>query len=91
MKMVPGIEIVGINLNCCGMAGSYGMKIQNFARSQEIAGKVWNEVKAANVDVVATDCGGCGLQVQAGTGAKIMHPLMILNQSYKAFKAREVA
>jgi Fe-S oxidoreductase len=52
---------------------------------------VWNEVKAANVDVVVTDCGGCGLQVQAGTGAKIMHPLMVLNQSYKAFKAREAA
>jgi glycerol-3-phosphate dehydrogenase subunit C len=91
MKMVPGIEVVGVNLNCCGMGGSYGMKIQNFERSQEIASKVWNEVKTANVDVVVTDCGGCGLQVQAGTGAKIMHPLMVLNQSYKAFKAREAA
>jgi glycerol-3-phosphate dehydrogenase subunit C len=91
MKMIPGIEVVGVNLNCCGMGGSYGMKTQNFVRSQEIASKVWNEVKAANVDVVVTDCGGCGLQVQAGTGVRIMHPLMILNQSYKAFKAREAA
>jgi glycerol-3-phosphate dehydrogenase subunit C len=67
------------------------MKTQNFERSQEIASKVWNEVKAAKVDVVVTDCGGCGLQVQAGTGARIMHPLSVLNQSYKAFKAREAA
>jgi glycerol-3-phosphate dehydrogenase subunit C len=91
MKMIPGVEVVGVNLSCCGMGGSYGMKKQNFDRSQEIASKVWKEVKEANVDVVTTECGGCGLQVQAGTGSKIMHPLMILNQSYKAFKAREVA
>ncbi len=91
MKLIPGLEIVGINTNCCGMGGSYGMKKQNFDRSKEIANKVWEEVKAAQVDVVATDCGGCGLQVQAGTGAKIMHPMMVFNQAYKAFKARKVA
>ncbi|OPY84526.1 MAG: Anaerobic glycerol-3-phosphate dehydrogenase subunit C [Syntrophorhabdus sp. PtaU1.Bin153] len=91
MKLIPDLEVVKVNLNCCGMGGSYGMKRQNYDRSKEIAQKIWDEVKAANVDVVATDCGGCGLQVQAGTGAKIMHPLTVLNQAYKAFKAREAA
>lgn len=91
MKMVPGIEVVGVNLNCCGMGGSYGMKKQHFERSQEIASKVWKEVKEAHVDAVVTDCGGCGLQVQAGTGAKIMHPLTVLNRAYRAFGTREAA
>ena len=91
MKLVPGVEVVGVNTNCCGMGGSYGMKIQNYDRSMEIARKVWEEVKASGVDVVVTDCGGCGLQVQAGTGVKIMHPMMLLNKAYKTFKAREVA
>jgi len=91
MKMIPGVEIVGVNLSCCGMGGSYGMKKQNFDRSQKIASKVWKEVKEANLDIVATECGGCGLQIQSGTGAKIMHPLSVLNQSYKTYKAREVA
>lgn len=91
MKLIPDLDVVKVNLNCCGMGGSYGMKKQNYDRSKEIAQKIWDEVKAAHVDVVATDCGGCGLQVQAGTGAKIMHPLMVLNQAYKAFKAREAA
>jgi glycerol-3-phosphate dehydrogenase subunit C len=91
MKLIPGLQVVGVNTNCCGMGGSYGMKKQNFDRSQEIGQKVWNEVKAAKVDAVVTDCGGCGLQVQAGTGARIMHPMMVLNQAYKAFKVRKVA
>jgi Fe-S oxidoreductase len=89
MKLIPGIEVAGMNMNCCGMGGSYGMKKQNYERSAKIANKVWEEVKAAHVDAVVTDCGGCGLQVQAGTGAKIMHPMVVLNKAYQAFDARQ--
>ena len=37
LKMIPGIEVVSVNMNCCGMGGSYGMKKQNRERSVEIA------------------------------------------------------
>jgi len=35
--------------------------------------------------VVATECGGCGLQIEAGTGMKILHPMVILKQAHDAF------
>jgi glycerol-3-phosphate dehydrogenase subunit C len=89
LGLVPGVELAATNTNCCGMGGSYGMKRQNYERSVAIAGKVWEEVKASRAEVVATDCGGCGLQIQAGTGAEIRHPLAILNAAYKAFGTRE--
>lgn len=89
LKLMPGLQITGVNTNCCGMGGSYGLKKVHFERSANIAQKVWQEVKAAQADVVATECGGCGLQIQAGTGMKIMHPMVLLNQAYKAFNAHE--
>jgi glycerol-3-phosphate dehydrogenase subunit C len=91
LKMIPGIEIVSVNTNCCGMGGSYGMKKQNRERSVEIANKIWAEAKNANAELAATECGGCGLQIEAGTGMKVTHPIILVNQAYKAFKALEAA
>ena len=58
MRLIPGLRVVGINTNCCGMGGSYGMKAKNYDRSVEIAQKVWDEVKASQADIVVTECGG---------------------------------
>jgi Fe-S oxidoreductase len=85
MKLIPGLHAAGISTSCCGMGGSYGMKATNYARSVEVAQKVWEEVRASEADIVATDCGGCGLQIQAGTGARIMHPVTVLSRAYAHF------
>ena len=79
MQMVPRLQLAGVNTACCGMGGSYGMKSQNYRRSIGIAEKVWADVRQARPDIVVTDCGGCGLQINAGTGVQVMHPVIILN------------
>ncbi len=84
LALIPGLSITGVNAACCGMGGSYGLKKLNYERSRQIAGKVWNEVKAAQADILVTECGGCSLQIQAGTGIPSSHPLVILNQAYEA-------
>jgi glycerol-3-phosphate dehydrogenase subunit C len=91
LRLIPGMEVVGVNMNCCGMGGSYGMKKVNFDRSTTIAGKVWTEARNSGADIAVTECGGCGLQIQAGTGMKIVHPIVLLNQAYKSSEARDAA
>jgi glycerol-3-phosphate dehydrogenase subunit C len=81
MRLIPGVQIAGIGTSCCGMGGSYGMKKQNYERSTKIAQKIWADVNQTRSDTVVTDCGGCGLQIQAGTGIKVSHPVTILNSS----------
>ena len=80
--LIPGLEVAGISTSCCGMGGSYGMKKKNYGRSTEIGRKVFEEVRASKADVVATECGGCGLQIRAGTGARIVHPVTLLSNAY---------
>jgi glycerol-3-phosphate dehydrogenase subunit C len=91
LKLIPGLEIVGVNTNCCGMGGSYGMKKINHKRSVEIAQKLWDGIKATDAEVAATECGGCGLQISAGTGMRVVHPLVLLNDAYVASDARKAA
>jgi len=84
IRLIPGVEVVGANYACCGMGGSYGMKDKNFQISRKIAQRVWELVKEKRPDVVVTECGGCGLQIKAGTGVKVLHPLELLKQAYEA-------
>ncbi|MCX5831154.1 MAG: heterodisulfide reductase-related iron-sulfur binding cluster [Deltaproteobacteria bacterium] len=83
LQLIPGLTIVKTNINCCGMGGSYGMKKVNFARSTAIAGKVWEEAKASGAEIAVTECGGCGLQIEAGTGMKVVHPMELLSRAYQ--------
>jgi glycerol-3-phosphate dehydrogenase subunit C len=91
LGLIPAIEIVGTNYYCCGLSGSYGMKKQNYTRSVEIAQRVWDEAKKSGAEAVVTECGGCGLRIQDGTGLPIFHPMMLMNRAYKAYKARKAA
>ena len=88
IKMIPGLEVITVNTNCCGMGGSYGMKKANYELSVEIAQKVWEDVKASGVDTIVTECGGCGLQIEAGTGMRAKHPIVLLHEAYHAFQAK---
>ncbi|MBW2039567.1 MAG: hypothetical protein JRI46_08240 [Deltaproteobacteria bacterium] len=84
LKLIPGLVVSKVNTNCCGMGGSYGMKAVNYDLSVQIAQKVWEDVKAAEVDRIVTECGGCKLQLEAGTGINAVHPIVLLNEAYRS-------
>jgi len=85
LKLIPGLSVVKVNTACCGMGGSYGMKKVNYDLAIEIAGKVWEEVKTAQPDKGVTECGGCKLQIEAGTGINVVHPQMLLREAYGSY------
>ena len=84
LKLIPGLSVVNVNATCCGMGGSYGMKKVNYDMAVEMAANLWEEVKAAHPDKAVTDCGGCRLQIEAGTGVATVHPLVLLQEAYQA-------
>lgn len=84
LKMIPGIHVLGINRDCCGMAGSFGMKRGNYSFSYLIGSKVWRMVEELKVDAVVTECGGCGLQISSKNKIRIYHPMVLLKMAYSA-------
>ena len=83
LKMIPELEIENITDSCCGIAGTYGMKKQNYDISMEIGSKLFSEIKRANPDLVISGCGTCQIQIKQGTGLDVIHPITLVNQSFR--------
>lgn len=81
LRMIPELEIIGIQDSCCGMAGTFGMKSRNFDLSMKIGEALFGEVRRVSPDVVATGCGTCKIQLEQGTGLNIQHPIWILKKA----------
>jgi glycerol-3-phosphate dehydrogenase subunit C len=64
------------------MGGAYGYEKKNYELSKHIAGKLYSEIKENPADRVVTDCGGCRLQIQSGTGLRVDHPMVLLKEAY---------
>lgn len=84
LALIPGVQVVGVNRDCCGMGGSFGMKKVNYGVSQVIGQKVWRTVEKLRPDIVVTECGGCSLQISSRTASKVVHPLIIISKAYEA-------
>lgn len=54
LRMIPGLELVTLEPNCCGMAGTYGFKAENYRYSQAIGEALFGSIRRASVEAVAT-------------------------------------
>ena len=82
LRLIPGITIKHVSTECCGMGGAYGYEKVNYELSKEIASKLYREIKENPTDRIVTDCGGCKLQIEAGTGLKVDHPIILVKEAY---------
>lgn len=78
LKMVPGIDFVMLESMCCGIAGTYGFKKENYETSQQIGAPLFEQIKNAHVDCVSTDCETCKWQIEMSTGVPVENPISIL-------------
>lgn len=78
MRMIPGLDYVPLDPNCCGIAGTYGFKKENYDYSQAMGRPLFDEIERAGVDLVATDCETCKWQIEMSTGLPVQNPISIL-------------
>jgi len=84
LHLIPGLSVEKVGTVCCGMAGYHGYKKVHSGLSLEIGGKLFEEIGLAQADKVVTSCGACKLQIEAGTGVKAIHPILLLQEAYGA-------
>jgi Fe-S oxidoreductase len=78
LELVPGMEPVDIDRGCCGLAGSFGMRRSHRDESREIGRYLFEELQSPDYDLGITNCPGCAMQMQAGSGRDVVHPLKLL-------------
>lgn len=82
LKLIPGITTKHVGQECCGMGGTYGYEKVNYKFAKEIGDKLFSEIKENPTDRITTDCGGCKLQIEAGTRIEVDHPIILLQEAY---------
>jgi glycerol-3-phosphate dehydrogenase subunit C len=83
LHLIPGLSIEEVNTACCGMGGYHGYKKAHSGLSMEIGARLFEEsALLARTGKVVTSCGACKLQIEAGTGAQVIHPIILLQEAY---------
>ena len=78
LKLIPNIELTILDSQCCGIAGTYGFKKENYKTSQDIGASLFNQIESCGIDIVATDCETCKWQIEMSTAKRCEHPISIL-------------
>ncbi|MEW6507152.1 MAG: anaerobic glycerol-3-phosphate dehydrogenase subunit C [Bacteroidota bacterium] len=81
LRIIPGLELKKINDSCCGIAGTFGMKKENYELSMSIGSNLFTEINNAKPELVLSGCGTCQIQINQGTGLEVVHPITLINQS----------
>ena len=78
LKLIPNIELTILDSQCCGIAGTYGFKKENYKTSQDIGESLFKQIEALDIDYVVTDCETCKWQIEMSTSKRCEHPISIL-------------
>ena len=81
MRMIPGLKLTTLEQTCCGMAGTYGFKKENYPTSQVIGSELFGLIDESGADVVITDCETCKWQIEMSTGRTVLNPITVLAQA----------
>ena len=82
VELIPGISIKRIDDSCCGMAGTFGLKGENYDLSVSIGKRLFEQIKSSGADYVVTGCGSCKTQIMQFTPAKVVHPIELIAEYY---------
>jgi glycerol-3-phosphate dehydrogenase subunit C len=84
--LVPGLRAVDSDHDCCGAAGTYGLKKERWQIAQDVGAPLFAKVRAAaaaGASRAACDSETCRWQIEQSSGVPTVHPITILAESYR--------
>ncbi len=82
LSLIPGLDVVQLEDVCCGMGGTFGLKAKNAELTLQMGKPLQEQLLDSGVDLVATSCGACKMQIHQITGLEVVHPLKLLLEAY---------
>ncbi|MCW9710953.1 anaerobic glycerol-3-phosphate dehydrogenase subunit C [Avibacterium sp. 21-586] len=78
LKRIPDLEVVMLPSQCCGIAGTYGFKAENYEVSQAIGKTLFEHIEEGQFDFVISECETCKWQIDMSTSLTCLHPITLL-------------
>ena len=82
LALVPELHVIELDVECCGIAGTYGLKKEKYGISMAVGERLFGEVRAAEPDLAACDSETCRWQIKHGSGVPAVHPVELLHRAY---------
>lgn len=82
LKLIPGVQLQDADAGCSGMAGTWGLKQENYRTSLRIGRGLMNAVKETPAQLGITECTACKLQMEQATTKPAVHPVAVLAYAY---------
>jgi glycerol-3-phosphate dehydrogenase subunit C len=82
MRLIPGTTVKLVE-QCCGHDGTWAMKKEFFPLSKLAGKKAFDEMTAAEADVLASDCPLAAVQFDQMLGRRPIHPIQVLARAYR--------
>ena len=80
--LVPGLRAIELDHDCCGIAGTYGLKKEKYEISMAVGEPLFHSVREAATDVAACDSETCRWQITHATDVPSVHPVELLHRAY---------
>ena len=89
--LVPGLEAIDSDHDCCGAAGTYGLKVERWQIAQDVGAPLFAKVRAASdagASRASCDSETCRWQIEQSSGVPTIHPVTILAEAYRRADAQ---
>jgi len=67
---------------CSAVDGTWGFKKEYYQLSMKVAEPLFEKVENSKPDYTVADCPLAGMQIEQGTGRKVLHPIQIVHMAY---------
>jgi FAD/FMN-containing dehydrogenase/Fe-S oxidoreductase len=82
LRGIPELDVEFIDRGCSGMGGTYGLARDRFRSSLRAGRGLLKRLRDDDIDVGATECGACRIQMEQGSVKRTLHPVKLLNMAY---------
>ena len=82
LRLIPGLTVHRLEHGCSGMAGTFGLKHENYRASLRAGWNLIRAIRDPNLRAGATECSACKIQMEQGTAKPTIHPIKILALAY---------
>ncbi|NJK79096.1 MAG: anaerobic glycerol-3-phosphate dehydrogenase subunit C [Chloroflexaceae bacterium] len=82
LELVPGLHLMESQSDCCGIAGTYGVKTEKYQIGMDVGAGLFDFVRRSESDLALCDSETCRWQITHGAGVASKHPIEILREAY---------
>jgi FAD/FMN-containing dehydrogenase/Fe-S oxidoreductase len=82
LALIPGLRVHTIDVNCSGMAGTFGLQAKNYQLSLDAGRPMLEKLSRPSVSFGSTECSTCRMQMEEGAGKRTLHPVQYLALAY---------